>query len=238
MAIATLAQVKTHLGISVTTYDTQLTQWLDAAISAVTNYCGTSFEQATRTEYYQPDGYKLVLKNRPVISVTSVYENAGAYWGSADNPWTSDYLLTAGTDYALQTDAAELTATYGYTSRSGIIIRIGRRWARRYANNTTPGMSGYNLSVPDLPAQGSVKVVYVSGYTTVPAAVTQAVLWEVDAYRSRAGKGGQQLTAESLGEYSYSMAQQDAAFAKGGLLSSAAVQLLAPFKTLGKGLVI
>jgi len=236
--LATLQQVKTHLNVQVSTYDTQLTQWLDAAISAVTNYCGTSFEQATRTEYYQPDGYKLVLKNRPVISVTSVYENAGAYWGSADNPWTSDYLLTAGTDYALQTDAAELTATYGYTSRSGIIIRIGRRWARRYANNTTPGMSGYNLSVPDLPAQGSVKVVYVSGYTTVPAAVTQAVLWEVDAYRSRAEKGGQQLTAESLGEYSYSMAQQDAAFAKGGLLSSAAVQLLAPFKTLGKGLAI
>lgn len=238
MAIAQLTDVKTHLGITVSTYDTQLQMWLDAAISAVTNYCGTSFEQATRTEYYQPDGYKIVLKNRPVISITSVYENAAAYWGSASNPWTSDYLLTAGTDYALQTDAGELSATYGYTSRSGIIIRIGRRWARRYANNTTPGMSGYNLSVPDLPAQGSVKVVYVSGYTNVPDAVMQAVLWEVDAYRSRAGKGGQQMTAESLGEYSYSMAQQDAAFAKGGLLSSAAVQLLAPFKTLGKGLAI
>lgn len=238
MAIAQLTDVKTHLGITVSTYDTQIQMWLDAAISAVTNYCGTSFEQTTRTEYYQPDGYKLVLKNRPVISVTSVYENAAAYWGSASNPWASDYLLTAGTDYALQTDAGELSATYGYTSRSGIIIRIGRRWARRYANNTTPGMSGYNLSVPDLPAQGSVKVVYVSGYTNVPDAVMQAVLWEVDAYRSRAGKGGQQMTAESLGEYSYSMAQQDAAFAKGGLLSSAAVQLLAPFKTLGKGLAI
>ena len=238
MAIAQLTDVKTHLGITVSTYDTQLQMWLDAAITAVTNYCGTSFEQATRTEYYQPDGYKLVLKNRPVISVTSVYENAGAYWGSADNPWTSDYLLTAGTDYALQTDAAELTSTYGYTSRSGIIIRIGRRWARRYANNTTPGMSGYNLSVPDLPAQGSVKVVYVSGYTNVPDAVTQAALWEVDAYRSRAGKGGQQLTAESLGEYSYSLAQQEATVANGGLLSTAAIRLLAPFKTLGKGLVI
>ena len=238
MAIASLTQVKTHLGISVATYDTQLTQWLDAAISAVINYCGTSFEQATRTEYYEPDGNKLVLQNRPVISVTSVYENAGAYWGSADNPWTSDFLLTAGVDYALQTDARELSATYGYTSRSGIIIRIGRRWARRYANLRQPGLSGYNLSVPDLPAQGSVKVVYVSGYTSVPAAVTQAVLWEADAYRSRAGKGGQQLTAESLGEYSYSLAQQEVMQTSGGLLSTAAIRLLAPFKTLGKGLVI
>lgn len=238
MSLCSLSQLKTHLGVTVTTYDTQLTQWLDAAISAVINYCGTSFEQATRTEYYQPDGYKIVLQNRPVISITEVYENASAYWGQATNPWTSDFLLTAGVDYALQTDAREVPATYGYTSRSGIVIRIGRRWARRYAQNSSPGLSGYNLSVPDLPAQGPVKIVYVSGYTNVPAAIMQAVCWEVDAYRARGGKGGQQLTAESLGEYSYSLAQLEPVTNSSGLMSSAAIKLLAPFRTLGKGLVI
>lgn len=238
MSLCSLSQLKTHLSVSVTTYDTQLTQWLDAAISAVINYCGTSFEQATRTEYYQPDGNKIVLQNRPVISITEVYENAAAYWGQATNPWTSDFLLTAGVDYALQTDAREVPATYGYISRSGIVIRIGRRWARRYAQNSSPGLSGYNLSVPDLPAQGPVKIVYVSGYTNVPAAIMQAVCWEVDAYRARAGKGGQQLTAESLGEYSYSLAQLEPVTNSSGLMSSAAIKLLAPFRTLGKGLVI
>lgn len=238
MAIASLEQVKTHLGISVSTYDTQLTQWLSAAISAVVNYCGTSFEQTTRTEYYQPDGNKIVLQNRPVISITSIHENANAAWGQADDPWTSQYLLTEGVDYALHVDSRELTATYGYTSRSGIVVRLGKRWARRYANHNANGWSGYSLSIPDMPAIGPVKVVYVSGYTAVPMAVTQAVIWEVDAYRSRAGKGGQQVTAESLGEYSYSLAQQEIPKNASGLLSVAAIKLLAPFRTMGKGLVI
>jgi hypothetical protein len=240
MALATLAQIKLHLGIpdATTTYDNQLTQWLNAAISAVINYCGTSFESATRTEYYSPDGYNLILQNRPVISITSVYENAGAYWGQAASPWTSDYLLTAGVDYALKTDSRELTATYGYTSRSGVVVRLGKPWARRFPASRPGGMSQYNLSVPDLPAIGSVQVVYVSGYTTIPAAITQAVCWEVDAYRARAGKAGQMLTAESLGEYSYSLAQQAPVKNAGGLLSEAARTMLSPFRVLSKGLAI
>lgn len=238
MPIATLTQVKLHLGIpdATTTYDSQLTQWMNAAINAVINYCGCSFDQVTRTEYYQPDGNHLILQNRPVISITSIYENASAYWGSASNPWTSDFLLVAGTDYALQTDARE--DGLGYTSRSGIVIRIGKQWARRYPTTRPLGLTNFNLSTPDLPAQGAVKVVYISGYTTIPAAVTQAVCWEVDAYRQRAGKAGQQMTAESLGEYSYSLAQQLPTTVGMGLLSQAAIDLLAPFKPLGKGLVI
>lgn len=240
MALATLAQVKLHLGIpdATTTYDTQITQWLNAAISAVINYCGTSFESQARTEYYNPDGYKLILQNRPVISVTSVYEDAGAYWNQSADPFPASTLLTAGVDYALQTDAREVPATWGYTSRSGIIVRLGKQWARRFPTTRMGGLSTFNLSVPDMPAIGAVKVTYTSGYTTVPPAITQAVCWEVDAYRSRAGKGGQQLTAESLGEYSYSLAQQEATPNSAGLMSSVAMGLLAPFKVLGKGLAI
>lgn len=238
MALATLAQLHLHFGIpdAVTTYDAQFNFWLANAINAVINYCGNNFEQVTRTEYYSPDGNMLVLQNRPVVSITSIYENAGAYWGSASNPWTSDFLLVAGTDYALQTDARE--DGLGYTSRSGIVIRIGKQWARRYPTTRPSGLTNFNLSTPDLPAQGAVKVTYVSGYTTVPAAVTQAVCWEVDAYRARAGKAGQQLTAESLGEYSYSLAQQQPTTVGMGLMSQAAIDLLAPFKPMGKGLVI
>lgn len=238
MALATLDQVKSHLGITVTTYDLQLQYWIDAATSAVINYCGTSFEQATRTEYYSPDGYNLILQNRPVISITSIYENAGAAWGQSDSPWTADYLLVAGTDYALKTDSRELVAAYGYTSRSGVVVRLGKAWARRYPASRPSGVTQFNLSVPDLPAIGSVKVVYVSGYTKVPAAIGQAICWEVDAYRARAGKAGQMLTAESLGEYSYSLAQQAPAKNTGGLISEAARAMLAPFRTLSKGLAI
>lgn len=237
MAICDLPTVKLHLGISVTTYDAQITAWLTAAISAVINYCGTSFEQTTRTEYYQPDGYNLILQNRPVISVTSVYENAAAYWGQSSSPWTSAFLLTAGTDYALATDARELGTTYGYTSRSGIIRRIGKPWARRYPNMTTSGHVGFQLSVPDMPAIGPVQVTYVSGYTNFPAAITQAVCWEVDAYRARAGKAGQALTQESLGEYAYSLSTP-LPLKAGGLLSEAAITMLAPFRVMGKGLAI
>lgn len=238
MALASLTDVKTHLGISGTTYDTQLTFWLNAALSAVINYCGTSFETATRTEYYSPDGYIIRLRNGPVQSVTSVYEDASAAWNqNPDGAFGSDTLLVAGQDYALVEDQGETTLARDFVSRSCLLRRLGKPWARRYPQSRTIGFLNYQLSIPDLPAIGAVKVVYISGYSTVPAAITQAVCWEVDAYRQRAGHSGGMMTQESLGEYSYQLAniQNDL---KGGLLSDAAKILLAPFKNLGGGLVI
>ena len=237
MAICDLATVKLNLGISGTTQDAVLTLWLNAAISAVINYCGTSFESQLRTEYYQPDGWNLLLRNRPVISVTSVYEDTNGFWNQSATPFPAETLLTAGVDYALQEDAGELVATYGYISRSGIIRRLNRSWPRRYPRQLIPGWTTQNLSLPDYPSIGSVKVVYTSGYTTLPAAITQAVCFEVSAYKQRAKLGGANLTSESLGEYSYSLGQQIPVIV-GGLLSDAARNLLAPFTALGKGLAI
>lgn len=231
MALATLTDVKTHLGITGTDEDTRLTAWLAAAIAAVNNACqGVDFESSTRTEYYQPDGYQLITKHRPISSVTSVYEDPDAKWGDVAGSYGASTLLTEGEDYALVRDGSGLN---GEIAKSGIIVRINRRWAQVNTPLAYPNTNYQLLTQAVQPSVGAVKLVYVAGYTTVPADVTTAVCFEVDAIRQKAGKGGQQVTSESLGEYSYS-AKGDAMGiqAYGYLQSAAAAALLQPYLAL------
>lgn len=233
MALATLADVKTHLGITGSTEDARLTAWLTAAIAAVTNACrGWDFESTTRTEYYQPDGHNLITRFRPISSITTIHEDPGAYWGDVAGAYAADTLLTAGTDYALRRDGNGIN---GEVARSGIIVRIGKRWAQINAPSGYRN-TNYQLLTQALdPAIGAVKIVYVSGYTTVPADVTQAVCFEVDAMRQKAGNGGQQVSGESLGEYSYSL-KGDAVGAQqySYLQSAAAASLLQPYLAVAR----
>lgn len=230
MALAALSDVKAHLGLAddYTAEDTRLTAWLNAAIAGITAACSDwDFETTTRTEYYQPNGRILVLKKRPVQSITSVYEDHDARWGDGTSPYAAATLLTAGTDYALERDGSGLL---GEVSRSGNLRRIGKPWAQAVSPIAYANTNYNNLVRAVVPAVGAVKVVYVSGYTTVPANVTTACCFEVDEMRLRAKRGGKIITSESLGEYSYSA--QNIALANqpyGYFLSASTPTLLAPY---------
>lgn len=211
MALATLADVKLHLGIptGTTTWDAQLTAWMNAAIAGIKAACiGWDFEQITRTEFYQPDGDILISRWKPIQSITSLYEDAGAAWGQASGAFAADTLLVEGEDYALVKDGSGVN---GEVSRSGLVARIGRSWAQCTKPVSIAQTNVNAMMRRVIPALGSVKMVFVSGYTAVPADVTQAVCFEVDAMRSMKGKGGATVQSESLGEYSYSLANVDKA---------------------------
>lgn len=76
--IATLAELKSYLGITGTSEDVLLTILLDSANDFVEGYIGREIASATYTEYADGDGQReILLVNYPVISTTSFEENTG-----------------------------------------------------------------------------------------------------------------------------------------------------------------
>ena len=76
--LTTLVDVKEYLGITGTDYDALITHLITRVEKAIANYCGWVFEAANYSEQY--DGAKfnggvLILKQFPVISVTSLFQD-------------------------------------------------------------------------------------------------------------------------------------------------------------------
>lgn len=93
MSLVTLAEAKAHLGMptSDTTYDTELQGFVDMTQPLIENICGPIVSRSV-TEWH--DGgtgnrFQVVLRQRPVISITSVTEyvgNVGQVLTQAANP--------------------------------------------------------------------------------------------------------------------------------------------------------
>lgn len=75
-SLCQLADVKESLGIasSITAYDNILTRKINQATRAIENYCGRRFQATTYTnvEYAATQTDQLVLRQRPVITFTSL----------------------------------------------------------------------------------------------------------------------------------------------------------------------
>lgn len=227
MALITLAEVKTHLGITHSDQDAALTMWMNAAIAAVKEACrGYLFEETTCTEFYTPENYTMILRHLPVQSITTLHEDSNGQYGQSADPFPATTLLSATTDYCLVKDGNGIN---GEVSKSGLVKRLGKMWPRR---NTPSGYrsTNYNMLTRALiPIDGSVKVVYVAGFDATPDDVKLAIAFEVDMMRQMKGKGGMVLSGEALGEYSYSMASIDQAAKGAFFLSPATATLLAPY---------
>lgn len=228
MALATLADLKTYLSITGTTEDARLTMMLNAAMANVIKACsGWQFEQSTFTEYYRPDGTTLILKRRPVKSLTSVYEDTTANWGQTSGSFSSSALLTEGTDYALIKDGDGVN---GVVSKSGLIERIGRVWPRVAEPAQVYGTNSSSILQKVIPGYGTVKITYVAGYDAVPDDVVLAVYAEVDMMRLMRKKGGGTVQSENLGEYGYTLANVDQSnHSMNQMLSPEAASLLANY---------
>jgi hypothetical protein len=99
-ALTTTVQLKTYLGVP---QDRDPARWdalRVAAEAVVKGWCKREFESKTYTEYLAGTGSRfLVLRHRPVISVTSVSKPSGAAGAKAD--FSAYVPLVAGSDYAL-----------------------------------------------------------------------------------------------------------------------------------------
>ncbi len=83
-------------------------------------------------------------------------------------------------------------------SESGCLIRIGTIWPM--VNNVV--MAG-RLTAEIGPTLGNIKVTYVSGHLLVPDHIQLAVATLVARYLTVVPTGGQNITEETLGRWSY-----------------------------------
>lgn len=85
-ALCTLADVKTLAGISGNDQDARLELLINQVSSQIVQYCARKFARANYDENYSPsDRQLLILRNLPVVSVSSVTSNGTA---------VTDYVLT------------------------------------------------------------------------------------------------------------------------------------------------
>ncbi len=207
MALTTVPKVKLHLGITSKDLDDQLAQFVEQADALIKNELSIDIEQSTYTEFHPGNGSPQLLLNRtPVQSITSVYEDPGAYYGEAPGAFASNTLLTAGVNYCLARDNGSATEK----SSSGILLRIGTAWP-----NISAKLAGMLTSSP-MPGLGNVKVTYVAGYASVPPDLQLACNTLVAEIRRNAPHGGA-ISSEQLDYYSYQLANPDQAE---GVLSS------------------
>lgn len=220
MALTTVAAIKTHLGISASTEDTPLAQWLAQADALIKRYIGQNIEQATYVDFYAGTGSKmLALRQRPVQSITSIYLDNSAYYGEASGAFGSSTLLTAGTDYALVRDNPN-AGSATEKSLSGMVVRINGVWDAASEQIVALLTQGVTAGI------GNIKVTYVAGYATVPADIALACMEMVAILRAGAVTGGP-LASEHYEFYDYTLAS---AGTDGGSALGSVKQLLSRYR--------
>lgn len=206
---------KDYIGVSGSSDDVQLQQFLDAAWATFTNEIGRDLDQRTYpaasdyargdSGYYSGSGSRAIfLKNRPVIAdgLTVYLDNSGRFGQNPDGAFASATLLTYGRDYVLRMDGC-LPGTTTPCSYSGMIERVGTVWPMR--SQYTPGQ----LLLQPIEGLGNIKVSYIAGFPTLPMDVRSAVC-QLAAYIRRSADKGVPVNSESLGGYSYAVGQQAA----------------------------
>ena len=149
-----------------------------------------------QNQYYSGDGTKfLPLRQRPVLSVQSLYYDANGLFGLGQNAFTDPAaLLVAGTDYVLVIDDDR----YGFSER-GHVARVSGFW--KQPNERVRGLL---VSIPGN-ALGNIKISYTAGYPVCPQDLALAEVQMVDTLRAGAGRG-LPLASESLDYYQYQFA--------------------------------
>lgn len=198
MAIIDLAYLKIQLGIDAgdTSNDTQLQQFIDQAEAIIKRYVKRPLEEATTIEYYNGNGRRqLVLKRRPVTSVTSVHEDQSGFFGDPSDSFDSSTELTEGEDFAIRRDNRFGDPTH---SASGMLVRMGAVWPRVRLDRS------YNIHSQLAHGLGNIRVEYTAGYSvaTMPEDLKYAVATLVSIIRGAADQGFT-YQSESLDYYSY-----------------------------------
>lgn len=143
------------------------------------------------TQYYNGNNQSAFqLKHRPVRSVSALYFDADGYYGQGTDAFSSDDLLTAGTDYYLDIDQDD------GTSRSGMVWKASGTWYGRV--RSYQGM----LLGRTVDGTGNIKATYTPGFLTIPYPVRAAVnRMAISVFAKRASSGT--FKTESLDFYSY-----------------------------------
>lgn len=250
MAICTNDEVFSLLGISAPTaaQSSLLTLLRPMAEDAVRNEVGYSIEQATYTHLlpnhsdslgeltgvdvlndrvvFKHDGEvrELFTPERPLRSVTSVYEDRAAYGGQGSGDFPASALLTSGTDYYIDQVVSGI-------SWSGKLVRISSGWSPRERTIKVTYVAG--LTAAELSGSTVVRGPNGNGVTALKRAalVAAAIAWK-EPQASIQGSNAGPITGERLADYSvqYAANQVVNLFGFKMLLPQQVKDMLADFK--------
>jgi hypothetical protein len=211
-SLTSLSELASNMRLG-TISDTDAKQYIQlimAAESFVRRVCNRQFTyNAAYVEYLDSNQTDAVLlRERPVHSVTSVYLDAKGYSGQAPNAFGPESLLTAGVDYFLEIDNS-----FGTLANAGKLKRIGRSWP--LVNWMPIGC----LAPRPTPIAGCIKVTYAGGYKLIPNDLKLAI-WQIVADRKQAALWGSSFQSESHQGYSYSLGSPDQEILKIGSVRS------------------
>lgn len=211
MPFVSLDYLKQFMRVTGTSDDDNNQIYLDMAFGSVIEYLGRDIAQTNYpaaaeggkgdSGYYSGLGRrKLILRQRPITAVTSIYLDCSGRFGlNPDGSFATASLLVYGTDYTIPWDGC-LPGTTTLCCCQGIIERVGSVWpgVARYVPGMLTGQWGDGV--------GNIKIAYTAGYPAgaIPHPIRGAIC-ELAAFIRRNAKKGGNISSESLGDYSYSL---------------------------------
>lgn len=152
----TLTEVKTHLHITDTDNDTQLTSLLKQVTKEVEGYCGISIGEQVRTWTYDFDGCEVSIPYGPVISVSAVVRIATDTTETALVEDEDFYVYELTTIKIVAGGRCKVTYTSGVTDTGVAVIpadlKLGilNEIAHRYENRGDVKTDGFSNDAFDL----------------------------------------------------------------------------------------
>jgi uncharacterized phiE125 gp8 family phage protein len=150
-ALTSVADVKEILGITGSTQDNIITRNINYATKIILNYCGvTSFNSTAYVEYYDGiGGIELVLRNKPVITMTSVeWRDEAGNNNSFTTLDAEDYfvdeqagIIKALVNFGSSFHSWKITYTAGYATIPDDLAEACARMAAFMLENGTAGTS-------------------------------------------------------------------------------------------------
>lgn len=179
MALTTLADFRLQTGIGTgAASDAMVSALLNVVSDQIKTVCHRDFEVETLTEYYsgENDPY-LILRQRPIISVTRVCIDSLGWFGQNPNGFPSGQDLVQGTDFSIMYGAKGLGS-------NGTLLRIQGSWPR-------PQAWKYGRVAPQpRPQTGNIMVVYQAGYSVIPAGLSGLINQAIARAINNAALGG------------------------------------------------
>lgn len=188
MAIITTAEYKTYAGITGTAQDAQLDVLIPGLQAELERQCGRLFDTGTYTEYVDgSDSPTISVHNYPITSVTSV--------SLIDRAEAVVYTYDA-TGYKIDANAGLISrqagGLWGGLSGAGCL-----NWWSPLPSNVT-----YQLGPAFPDGWRNIKIVYVGGYSSMPADL-KLLMYDLTSTRLAQIGADLSMKSETLGHYKY-----------------------------------
>lgn len=172
LTYASLADLKTALGITVSTQDAWLTAILEGVEANINTYLGFDPTVTDITEFCDARSTQhLYLRRSPVTEVTAVWQDVKGYYGSAPDAFPTANLLVEGEQWVRDKDRQDGIA---------VLLRINSLWPSNFGSDTPDALTGLTY-----PCWGCVKVHYTIDNSYILTICSQAAMFEgIARYRS------------------------------------------------------